>query len=329
MNIVFFGTPQFATPTLQALLAHPDFQVLAVVTQPDKKRGRGNQMIPSDIKKIALEHDLTIFTPKSVKKHRETLETLKNLDADVFVVVAYGQILSPEILAMPKFGCINVHGSILPKYRGAAPIQWSLYHGEAETGITTMLMDEGLDTGDMLLKSFTPINLLDNAEDLALKLAQQGADLLIETLLKLDTIKPTPQDDSQSNYAPLIKKTDFELNWSNSALQIHNQIRAFYPHCVTKFRDQDLKILATIPLGEEYLTQLPPEFNILKQRSPELTSLTGQPGEIVFNLKKFGPIIQTGNGLLLLSQIQLAGKKPQSGWDFVNGKRLNLGEFFG
>jgi methionyl-tRNA formyltransferase len=329
MKVVFFGTPQFAVPTLEALLQHPDVEVIGVVSQPDKKRGRGNQMIPSAVKKVALERNLPVFTPKSVKKHRETLEKLKNMNADVFVVVAYGQILSSEILQMPKFGCINVHGSILPKYRGAAPIQWSLFHGDRETGVTTMLMNEGLDTGDMLLKSFTKINLLDNADQLALDLSQQGAKLLIETLEKIQEITPIPQDNSQANYAPLIGKSDFQINWLNSAQQIHNQVRAFYPHCLTKFRSQDLKILATIPLGEEYFLDFPREFDNLKQRWPELMSLSGQPGEILFNLKKFGPVIQTGEGLLLLLEIQLAGKKPQSGWDFVNGKRLNLGEIFG
>jgi methionyl-tRNA formyltransferase len=328
MKVVFFGTPQFAVPTLEALLQHPDFEVIAVVSQPDKKRGRGNQMIPSEVKKMALEHSLPVFTPKSVKKHRETLDYLKSLNADVFVVVAYGQILSPEILKMPKFGCINVHGSILPRYRGAAPIQWCLYHGEKETGITTMLMDEGLDTGAMLLKSFTNINLLDNADYLAISLSQKGAELLIETLQKIEQINPIPQDNSLANYASLINKSNYEINWQNSGLQIHNQVRAFYPHCVTKFRGEDVKILATIPLGEEYFAQLPSEFQILQQRWPELAALSGNPGEVVFNLKKIGPVIQTGEGLLLLSQIQLSGKKPQSGWDFVNGKRLNIGEIF-
>ncbi len=328
MKVVFFGTPQFAVPTLEALLQHPEFEVVAVVSQPDKKRGRGNQMIPSEVKKLALLHDLPVFTPKSVKKNRETLDFLHRTQAEVFVVVAYGQILSPEILKMPKFGCINVHGSILPRYRGAAPIQWCLYHGERETGITTMLMDEGLDTGAMLLKSVIKVNLLDNADNLAVNLSQKGAELLIETLEKIEKINPIPQDNNQANYAPLINKSNFEINWQNSGLQIHNQVRAFYPNCVTKFRGEDVKILATIPLGEEYFAELPAEFQILQQRWPELALLSGNSGEVVFNLKKFGPVIQTGEGLLLLLQVQLSGKKPQSGWDFVNGKRLNIGEIF-
>ena len=147
MKIVFFGTPQFAVPTLEALLGSPEFEVAAVVTQPDKRRGRGNDLSPSPVKTIAQSHQIPVWQPQRVKKDAETLETLRSLNADVFVVIAYGQILSQEILDLPKFGCVNVHGSILPKYRGAAPIQWCLYHGETETGMTTMLMDAGMDTG--------------------------------------------------------------------------------------------------------------------------------------------------------------------------------------
>ncbi len=328
MKVVFFGTPQFAVPTLEALLEHPQFNIIAVISQPDKKRGRGNQMMPSAVKKVALEHNLPVWTPKRIKKDRETLDNLKNIEADVFVVAAYGQILSSEILNMPKLGCINVHGSILPKYRGAAPIQWSIYHGERETGITTMLMDEGLDTGEMLLKSSLKIGLLENAEQLAIKLSQNGADLLIETLLNFQNITPINQDDSKATYAPLIKKSDFAINWSNSAIAIHNQIRAFYPNCFTTFRENNLKILATIPLEENYFAELPDEFNNLKQRWPELSQLSGKQGEVVINLKKLGSVIQTGEGLLLIYQVQLAGKRPQSGWDFVNGMRVNVGETF-
>ncbi|NEQ21603.1 MAG: methionyl-tRNA formyltransferase, partial [Microcoleus sp. SIO2G3] len=167
MRVVFFGTPQFAVPSLERLVNHPKFEVLGVVTQPDKRRGRGNQLTPSPVKAVALTHQLPVWQPKRVKKNAETLTQLSQTEADVFVVVAYGQILSQEILDMPKLGCINVHGSILPKYRGAAPIQWCLYHGETETGITTMLMDAGMDTGAMLLKAYTPIQLLDNAHQLA------------------------------------------------------------------------------------------------------------------------------------------------------------------
>lgn len=195
MKVVFFGTPEFAVPTLEKLLENKDFQVMSVVTQPDKRRERGNKLTPSPVKAFATDHHIPVWQPERVKKDVETLTQLKQIEADIFVVIAYGQILSKKILDMPKLGCINVHGSILPQYRGAAPIQWSIYNGEKETGITTMLMDKGMDTGDMLLKATTPIQLLDNAQVLAEKLAMIGADLLIETLYKLERqeITPIPQ----------------------------------------------------------------------------------------------------------------------------------------
>ncbi|MFB2934744.1 methionyl-tRNA formyltransferase [Aerosakkonemataceae cyanobacterium BLCC-F154] len=328
MKIVFFGTPQFAVPTLEKLLNHPEIEVLAVVTQPDKRRGRGNQLIPSPVKELALTNQLPVWQPTRIKKDPETLNLLQATAADVFVVVAYGQILSQEILDMPKIGCVNVHGSILPKYRGAAPIQWCLYHGEKETGITTMLMDAGMDTGAMLLKAETPIALLDNSLDLAKVLSQLGADLLIETLLKLQRqeIEATPQDDSIATYASLIKKPDYLIDWSREAIALHNQIRGFYPDCVATLRGKPLKITATAPLGTEYWADLPSSFSELEKEGNNLSSHTGKPGEVVSLAKGMGPIIQTGQGLLLLREIQMAGKRPQSGWDFVNGTRLTVGE---
>ena len=327
MQIVFFGTPQFAVSTLESLLKHPEIEVLAVVTQPDKRRGRGNKMLPSPVKKVAIEHNLTIWQPKRIKKDQEVLDKLQATNADAFVVVAYGQILSPEILAMPKLGCINVHGSLLPQYRGAAPIQWSICHGDTTTGITTMLMDKGMDTGDMLLKTETPINLLDNAHQVAATLANQGADLLIETLFKLEKqqIQPIPQDDSQATYARLIDKSDYLIDWSLPAIKIHDRVRGFYPNCVAKLQGKNLKIIETVPVADSYFEQLPTKFNSLKQQWSTLASVTGNAGEIVANLKNLGPLVQTGTGLLLLSQVQLAGKRPQSGWDFMNGMRLSVG----
>lgn len=331
MKVIFFGTPDFAVPTLEKLLKHPGFEVLGVVTQPDKRRGRGNELTPSPVKAVAAQHNLPVWQPARVKKDSETLAQLKNAGADVFVVVAYGQILSQEILDMPKLGCINVHASLLPKYRGAAPVQWCLYNGETETGITTMLMDAGMDTGAMLLKAYTPIDLLTNAQELAHQLAHQGADLLIETLLQLESgkIQPIAQDASAATYAPLIKKEDYKLDWGRAALALHNQIRGFFPDCVTSFRGKELKIVATVPLGPDYWERLPSEFRVLEADWPALSSRSGHPGEVISIAKGFGPIIQTGEGLLLLQQVQLAGKRVQTGWDFANGARLAVGERLG
>ena len=331
MRVVFFGTPQFAVPTLEKLLEHPEFEVIGVVTQPDKRRGRGKQLIPSAIKKVAVKGEIPVWQPKGIKKAKKTLETLKNIQADVFVVVAYGQILSSEILTMPKLGCINVHGSLLPEYRGAAPIQWSLYHGDRQTGITTMLMDEGMDTGAMLLKADTEVSLFENADQLATKLADQGADLLIETLEKLilQEIEPIEQDEEKATYAPLIQKEDYLIDWTKSATAIHNQVRGFYPNCVTILRDNQLKVLATIPLDDTYLSELGTDYDRLIHQVKSLDISSGNPGEIVGLIKNFGPIIQTGEGYLLLQEIQPSGKRVQSGWDLVNGMRLTLGERLG
>jgi methionyl-tRNA formyltransferase len=327
MKIVFFGTPQFAVPTLEKLLNHPLIEVLAAVTQPDKRRERGNKLTPSPIKNLASTHSLPIWQPQRIKKDEETLALLKQSGADLFVVIAYGQILSQEILDIPKLGCINVHGSILPQYRGAAPIQWCLYNGEKETGITTMLMDAGMDTGAILLKATASISLLDNAQALALRLATLGADLLIETIFKLEAgeVQAIPQDNSLATYAPLIKKDDYKLDWSKSATALHNQIRGFYPNCITTFREQPLKVTATVPLSAN-ATELPPEYQELIHNLPKLP--TSKPGEVVSIAKGMGALIQTGDGLLLLAEVQPAGKRPQSGWDFVNGMRLTLGEVF-
>jgi len=330
MRIVFLGTPQFAVPSLSTLIAHPDFEVAAVVTQPDKRRGRGKQVMPSPVKAIATEANLPVWQPKRIKKDAATLEKLAALNADAFVVVAYGQILSPQILGMPRLGCVNAHGSLLPKYRGAAPIQWCLYHGEPETGIDTMLMDAGMDTGPILLEGKRPIALLDNALDLAQDLAAISADLLPKTLQQLDagTLQPQPQNDDEATYAPLIQKADYQLDWRKPAIALHNQIRGFYPNCVTRLRDQDLKVEATVPLGDADWAQLPETLQPLRSLTADL-SPDGEPGTVVAIAKNFGPIVQTGEGLLLLRTVKPSGKKSQSGWDFANGNRLDPGEKLG
>jgi methionyl-tRNA formyltransferase len=225
---------------------------------------------------------------------------------------------------MPRLGCINVHGSILPKYRGAAPVQWCIARGEKETGITTMLMDAGMDTGPMLLKAYSPIALFDNAEQVGATLGQMGADLLLETLSKLDQgeITPIPQNNDDATYAPLIQKSDYLIHWQDSGRTIHDRVRGFYPNALTTFRGQPLKVMATIPLDDP--EQLPPEL-----QTKDLSHLSGEVGAIVALWKNFGPVVQTGAGLLLLKEVQLSGKPPRSGGDLVNGSRLTIGEIFG
>ena len=339
MKVVYFGTPQFAVPSLETLIAAPDLEVVAVVTQPDKRRGRGKTLNPSPVKAIALEHNIPVWQPPKIKKDEETLAKLAESGADAFVVVAYGQILSQQILDMPRLGCINGHGSILPEYRGAAPIQWSLVHGKAETGITTMLMDVGMDTGPMLLKRTLSIGWLDTTLDLAISLSAISAELLVETLhgLAKGTVQPIPQDDDHATYAPLIQKEDYGLEWSKSAIALHNQIRGFYPNCVTTLRDQALKIKASLPIhpsiADELRTQLPTEFEAVIQAGldllPTLDPAQVQPGTVVSLMKNVGALVMTGDGVLLIREAQLAGKRSQSGWDFVNGTRLETGEVLG
>jgi len=308
MRVVFFGTPDFAVPSLNRLLNEPDFEVVGVISQPDTRRGRGSQVSPPPVKAaaIAANLDLKIWQSDRLKKDQQILTELYDLSADVFVVVAYGQILSRKILKMPKYGCINVHGSLLPQYRGAAPIQWAIANGESTTGITTMQMDIGIDTGAMLLKRELPILPEDNIHSLSTKLANLGADLLIETLRHLSDIRPEAQDDRQSSYAPMIAAEDYVLDWTQEAIALHNRIRAFHPNCYTDFRGQRLKIMQTEVIPE----------------NKNLDSI----GKIVEIYRGKGFALQTGNGLLLLKELQPAGKKLQSGWDFVNGMRLAIGE---
>jgi methionyl-tRNA formyltransferase len=316
MKIVFFGTPNFAVTTLAQLLTQPDWQVVGVVTQPDRKRGRGNQLLPSPVKTLALQHQIPVQQPDRIKRSPETIQWLRDLQADVFVVVAYGQILSQEILDIPLQGCINVHGSLLPAYRGAAPIQRCLVDGVATTGITTMKMDIGMDTGAMLLKATLPLSPLINAQELGEKLAIAGAELLIATLRQNPT--PIPQDDRQATHAAMVKKEDWLLDWNWGAIELHNRVRGFYPDCYVTLGDKPLKILATVPIAAPYWSEAIP---------PDLAPAT--PGTIVKILKGRGPIVATGNGYLLLATLQPPGKKNQSGADFINGSRLTVGDTIG
>jgi methionyl-tRNA formyltransferase len=313
MRLVFFGTPEFAVATLQALLAQPDMEVVGVVTQPDRKRGRGNQLVASPVKLLAIEHQIPIAQPARIKKAAESIDWLRSLNADVFVVVAYGQILSQEILDIPPMGCINVHGSLLPAYRGAAPIQRCLQNGVTETGITTMQMDIGMDTGAMLLKTVVAVPPLMNAGELGEILATAGAELLVKTLREQP--HPQPQDHNLATHAPPILKSEWQLDWRHGAIDLHNQVRGFYPDCFVSFSDKPIGILGTVPLAAPYWSG-----DLL-----EIPENSAVPGEIIKIIKGRGPVVKTGDGYLLLSQVQPAGKKPQTGADFVNGGRLSIG----
>jgi methionyl-tRNA formyltransferase len=300
MRLVFFGTPDYAVPSLAALLAEPSFEVVGVVSQPDRPQGRGQKVLPTPVHALAQEKGIPIWQPERLRKDESALRALDDLKADFFVVVAYGQILSPQVLAMPAKGCINGHASLLPKYRGAAPIQWCLYHGETETGVTTMLMDAGMDTGPMLLKSAFSLPIDWNAQQLAEKLSALTAELLIQTLLQFDHIVPEPQDASQSSSAPLIRKEQYGLDWQGP---VHNQVRAFYPYAYMFHQKERLRILETMPY-----------------------SSVGNSAEVLEVIKNQGFVVGTGAGAVLVKQVQPASKNPQSAWDYARARGLVLGE---
>lgn len=298
MRIVFFGTPDFAVPSLQELIDRDDIEVVGVVTQPDARRGRGKELSPSPIKVLATRHHLTLWHPEKIRREPEFWQVLKDTNADFFVVVAYGQILPQAVLDIPRAGCINVHGSLLPQYRGAAPMQWALVNGETTTGVTTMLMDAGIDTGDMLLKAELPIGIEDNYETLARKLSTLGAGLLVQTLDQFPQITPIPQDPDRATYAPLITKTDLEIDWQRPGKEIWGKIRGFYPDCYSFYGEQRLKILTAEPIEGDY---------------------NAPPGRIVAVVKSQGFIVQTGTIPLLIKQVHPGGKKIQTGWEFYQG----------
>jgi len=300
-GIVFFGTPTFAVPTLKSLIANNE-NILLVITQPDKPKGRGKNVQSPPIKEIAIEKGLKVVQPEKIKDEK-FIETLKKLNPEIAIVVAYGKILPKEILGIPILGCINLHASLLPKYRGAAPIQWALIKGEKITGVTTMLIDEGLDTGPILLQKEVPIDDDDNAQSLSEKLALIGADLVIETIDKLrrGLITPIPQT-GQISYAPLLKKEDGKIDWKKSAIEIFNLIRGTYPwpcaYCY--FKNERLKIIKAQPIDEEA-----PAGLIIKAKD-EL-------------------IIGTGSGSIKILLIQPEGKKIMTAKEFICGRKINEG----
>ena len=311
MTVVFMGTPTFAVPSLEALSAH-GFDILGVVTQPDRPKGRGKKMAPPPVKEKALSLGLKVYQPEKIKEP-DFVDFLQRLRPDFIVVVAFGQILPKSILQIPKYGCINVHGSLLPKYRGAAPIHWAIINGEKKTGITTMLMDEGLDTGDMLLKetiTITPNMTTGEAYD---QLAQIGGQVLVDTLIKLKGAKihPQRQNHIEASHAPLLKDHHELITWDEEALKIHNLIRGMnpWPGAYTFCKGGRLKIWESRLHSSEKLR-------------------IGQPGEILA-LDSHGLWVQTKDWPILITSVQPAGKKEMLARDFFNGYGVNLGDILG
>ncbi|WIM84115.1 methionyl-tRNA formyltransferase [Gallibacterium anatis] len=304
LNIIFAGTPDFAAQHLQALLAS-QHRVIAVYTQPDKPAGRGKKLQPSAVKQLALAHNLPIFQPKSLRKE-EAQQQLAQLNADVMVVVAYGLILPKAVLAMPRLGCLNVHGSLLPRWRGAAPIQRAIWAGDEQTGVTIMQMDEGLDTGDMLHKVSCEISKDETSASLYQKLATLAPKALIEVLDHLDEGKypPQAQQNEFSNYAEKLSKEEAKLDWSLPAVQLERCIRAFNPWPISWLQTTDAQ-------GNN---------QILKVYQATVLPHQNQTVGTVLQANKQGIQIATADGVLNITQLQPAGKKPMAVQDFLNGR---------
>lgn len=307
MRIVFMGTPDFSVPCLQALI-DDGHDVCAVFTQPDKPKGRHGVLSAPPVKELALKYDIPVYQPDSLKND-EIKSFFASLGADLAIVVAYGKILPEEFLNAPKYGCINMHASLLPKLRGAAPIQWSIINGEKRSGVTAMQMDKGLDTGDILLSESVEIRDDETAQELHDELSVLGAQVMRKTLLMLQkgVLSPIRQDDSQSTYAPILTKELSAIDWQKSALQIHNQIRGLYPWpgASAVLNGKTLKIHSAKLLGK---TQ-------------------GEPGEVVFNDHRLCVACGDGNAVELLV-IQAPGKKAMPVTDYLRGNPVVLGTIF-
>lgn len=304
---VFMGTPDFACPTLQKLIERGD-NIVAVVTQPDRPKGRGQKLMPPPVKELAEQNNIPVYQPLKVRDPA-FVEIIRDLKPDVIVVVAFGQILPKALLDIPPFGCINVHASLLPRYRGAAPLNWCIINGETETGVTTMLMDVGLDTGDMLLIEKTPLDENEDIQSLHDRMSLMGADLLSKTLDKLaaNDLVPQKQNDSDSCYAPMLKKEDGIINWHSDASRIHNQVRglAVWPGACTTIGDQVLKIFRT-----------------------RTSNGSGSPGTVLQAAKgNFEVACKTGS--LFLQELQLSGKKRLDCTSFLAGHPLSVGILLG
>jgi methionyl-tRNA formyltransferase len=310
MKLVFCGTPQFAVPTLERLAA-AGFDVQLVVTQPDRPQGRGMDLTAPPVKQSALKLGLPVLQPDKIKKNEEFQARLAALLPDAIIVVGYGRIIPPWMLTLPPYGNINVHASLLPKYRGAAPIQWAIANGEKVTGVTTMHLNEGLDTGDILLQKEMAVQPDDTAVTFAPRLAELGADLLVETLRGLEekSITPIPQNHSQATLAPILKKEDGQIDFSRTAMDIHNRLRGFqpWPGAHTQFRGKSLKFISA---------------------RPEDTPSNPSAGELRVGDEKL--FVGCGQRTVLqLLQVQPEGKKAMSARDFINGYHPSPGERLG
>ena len=306
LKVVFMGTPDFAVPSLKAL-KEAGYEVPLVITQPDRPAGRGKKLTPPPVKVVAEELDIPVYQPEKVKGNSELLETLRKINPDLIVVAAYGKILPDEILNLPKFGCINVHASLLPEYRGASPIQSALLDGKEETGVTIMKISPELDAGDIISQRKVKIEKSDNAQTLHDKLAKVGAELLVETIPDYVSgkITPVPQDHSKATYCKPIKKEMGRIDWTLPAERIFNMVRAFtpWPSAYAEFKGKRVKITEAEPVN-----------------------LQGNPGEVVKADREL--VVATGEGALRIKKIRPEGRKEITGEEFIRGYRVKVGDRF-
>jgi methionyl-tRNA formyltransferase len=338
MRILFWGTPAYAVPTLEALQG-AGHRLVGVVSQPDRRRGRGSALSPSPVKQRAQELGLPVFTPERVRRDGAFLDGLASLEAEVSVVVAYGQILPKIVLDQPPLGCWNGHGSLLPRWRGAAPIQWALLEGDPRTGVGIMAMEEGLDTGPVLLEESVPIGLLENGHQLGARLSALTAQLFLKALPLIAAAGEGPQrerwarlglqtqSESGVTYARLLRREDSVLDWQDSALQLHRRVMALYPGAQTFWQGLRLKVLATEPLLEPLRADLTPEAAGLLQEARCWP--LGGAGEVVALEEGMGVVVATGGGGLLVREAQLEGKRPCRGTALIQQLRGKVGDRFG
>ena len=306
MRVIFMGTPDFAVPSLEQLLRH-GHEVCAVYTQPDKPKGRGHKLQPPPVKELALQHNIPVFQPVNLRGE-DTQREIQAWGADVIVVVAYGKLLPKAVLDAPRLGCVNVHGSLLPKYRGAAPIQWTVLNGDKTAGVTTMFMAEGMDTGDMLLKAETPVGEEETSGQLFERLKDLGAQLLIETLEKLEqgALTPIPQEEAQATHAPMLSKELSLVDWTKPAQQVHDLIRGLNPW----------------PSAVSYL-----DGKKLKLHASRVREGSGQPGKAF--VQEGALLVYCGQGALELTELQTENGKRMDGKSYLLGHPLEKDSRFG
>ena len=336
MRLLFWGTPAYAVQTLSAL-HDAGHSIVGVVTQPDRRRGRGKQLVPSPVKQRAEEIGCPVFTPERIRHDSACQQQLADLQPDASIVVAFGQILPRDVLQQPPLGCWNGHGSLLPRWRGAGPIQWSLLEGDVETGVGIMAMEEGLDTGPVLLERKLKIGLLENADQLGERLSRLTAELMVEALPRIEMAGPGSEAErwraldmrfqsDEHTYARMLQKGDYQIDWSASALSIHRQVMGLYPGAQTNCKGKRLKIQSTEPLIERLIDQL----------SPEATELIGswptgkyEPGRVLAAVQDLGIVVSSSGCPLLIREAQLEGKSRSRGQTLVQQMQSEVGSQLG